>query len=366
MKRLVTLLLAVGLVAALVGRAGATSFEDELKRLAAENAKAYVTPLSTAFGTCMNSGLYHTAQPHKLLGLDISVKISAALVPDADMHFNFIKPGDFWLDVHNYGIRDNFGNTIDSIELHGNTLYPNPIVSSTIFGPKDTTVTGPDGDAIEAALRAQGASQVAIDLAKTRPEWQQMLASANIVTPPGFDMPGMPLVMPQVSVGLPFKSEVLLRMVPETNVDKVGKVKFLGLGLKHSISQWIPVPMGGIDISGQFSTQKLTVGNLFTSNNTAFNLEVSRRFGFLLLSVTPYAGFGLESSKLKINDYTVTNSTNPAVPNGTVIPGFTLNGTNKSRLTGGVQFVLALLTINADYSIGKYTAYSLGVGLTFR
>lgn len=357
MKRFVTVLLAVALVGGMVGRAGAVDFQEEIKKLAQQNAEGYIGPLATAFGTCMNSGLYHTAKPHKLLGFDVSIKPSAALVGDEYKFFDFIVPPSVTVDATALGIPG-----VTNLTLNGNDLYPNR-KTATMFGPDTGTTLLPDEAAIEAALRAQGALQAAIDAAKLQPEWQYMLAAATISTPPGLGLEGLPLVLPQASVGLIFGTEVLVRYLPEMEIGDFGKLNFWGFGVKHSISQWIPLPLLGIDITGQYAMQQLKLGELLESNHTAMNLQVSRRFGFMILSLTPYAGVGFESSDLKL-DYTIQNSGNPALDGSHVT--FDLEGDNSTRITVGGRLQFLMLTVNADYSMGEFDAYSAGVGLTLR
>jgi len=364
MKRFFSVLLAVGVVATMVGRAGAVDFQEELRKLAQANAVGYTTPLATAFGTCMNSGLYHTAKPHKLLGFDISIKPSAALVPEEDKFFDFIVPGMFEIPMSMIQPGSN-----DTLHLNGANIWNGSKKTSTVFGPDTVSVilaAGAEAE-LESALRAKGWTQAQIDIAKMSPDWQNAVNSIPaITTVPGLDLDGLPLVLPQLSVGLIFGTEVLVRYLPEVDAGDVGKVKFWGFGVKHSISQWIPLPLLGIDITGQYVMQQLKVGTVLESNHTAMDLQVSRRFGFMLLSLTPYAGFGIESSDLKV-DYVVENPNNDVAlpPDGTHI-GFKLDGDNTSRMTVGGRIQLAFLTINADYSMGAYDSYSAGVGITLR
>ncbi|MBM3328605.1 MAG: hypothetical protein FJY67_03910 [Calditrichaeota bacterium] len=360
MKRFVSLSLALVLMVFMTGGviAAEVNFQEELQKLALENAKGYLGPFATVFGTSMNSGLYHSAKPHSILGFDVSIKITGVAVSDDDKTFDFVVPATITIpqSVHQLpGVGD--------LTVNGNDFYPNR-TSSTLFGPDSVRHVLANGVAIEDAMRAQGASDAQIAFAKSRPEWQQMLDQAMLMTPPGTDLPGAGIVLPQVSLGLPLKTEVLLRYFPETDIEKVGKLNFWGVGVKHSISQWIPVPMFGINISGQFAMQSLTIGDVIESNHTAFNVQASRTFSAIIISLTPYAGIGFESSNIKV-DYTVTGSGNPALEGSTI--SLDLDGDNTSRITGGVRLgMFGILTLNADYSVGKYKAYSVGLGLTLR
>ncbi len=337
------------------------TFTEELQKLASENAKGYLGPFVTVFGTSMNSGLYHTAKPHAILGFDISVKITGVAVSDDDKWFDFLLPNTVPVTVPGRG----------TMNLDANLLYPNR-KTPTMFGENISTSYTATEDGLANALLAAGVSVSDVDLLRTSGQLTTMVSQIPVINCPvrGTGLPGAGLVMPQVSLGLPFKTEILGRYFPDTDIDKVGKLTFWGAGVKHSISQWIPVPLMGIDISGQFVMQQLKIagGDVSTaeleSNHTALNLQVSRRFSLFILNITPYVGAGIESSDLSVS-YTVTGSGDQHL-DGTQI-SLDMDGKNKGRLTAGLRLgLMGIFTINADYSISKYSAYSVGVGLTLR
>lgn len=88
-------------------------------------------------------------------------------------------------------------------------------------------------------------------------------------------------------------------------------------------------------------------------------MNVSKRFGPGAINITPYAGFMLESSKMKFTyDYTVNG------PGGTPITDkieFELEGENKTRITLGLSLKLLFLNINADYNLGKNNSATAGL-----
>lgn len=350
MKRFVSILTAVAFVVGIAGSAMA-DFQEDLKKLAATNAEQYLKPLGTAFGMDMNSGLYHTGKTHKFLRLDVGVKVAGALIPDDAMTYEFLVPTNLTVPITING------NTVN-LNLNGNDLYPNR-ETATVFGSSEDHALSPSEDAIIAAVMAQTGLNLADATTLVDAQWSAVEAQATLQMIPGLDLAALPLALPQASVGLIFGTEVTLRYLPDIDAGDIGKVKFLGLGVKHSISQWIPLPLFGIEITGDFYTQKLTVGDILTSKNTSYGLIVSRRFGWNFLSLTPYGGFNIEKSDLQVT-YTVANSGDPLL-DGTQID-FSMPGENKSRLTVGGQIVLGIFFVNADYSMGKYNAYSAGAG----
>jgi hypothetical protein len=196
-------------------------------------------------------------------------------------------------------------------------------------------------------------------------DWQA--ASDSIPNLPklrGIDFAALPFVMPQVSVGLIRGTEVMLRFMPSVDLGDMGEINFLGIGIKHSISQYIP--LCPVAISGQFVWQKLSIGDLLESKHTAFNIHASKTFG-LGLTLTPYVGLGFESSTLDVSYTTEEPIGFPpnTIPAGTEI-SFSLDGENSFRALVGLRFALPLITLNVDYDIGEYSAISAGLGITLR
>lgn len=352
MRKVLTLFTILAMVLTIAGRASAVDFAKELQKLAAENGKGYVGPFATAFGTAMNSGLYHTAKPHGLGGFDISFKMALVTVPDDALNFEF--------DM----ARVPFPYAGGQIDLDGNILYSDRN-TATVFGESEIDTFTTTAASTEAAFRQALSDQAFADFSSTH-NWETV--SSSIPDLPGLggiDISTLPLIIPQISVGLIMDTEVMLRFFPEINIDKIGDVKFLGFGIKHGIDQWIPIPMFPVNITAQFVWQKLEIGELLTSKHTAFNIQASKKLG-IGISITPYVGLGTESSTLDVS-YTVANpNSDPTMPpDGTVIE-FNLDGDNGFRMTAGARLALALITLNVDYSLGEYSSISAGFGITFR
>ena len=368
MKRFISLFITAVLLLAVVGTASAVDFQEELKKMATENAKGYIGPFSTAFGTAMNSGLYHTAKPHGMLGFDISFKFAVVTVPKDAQTF------DFQLISLPVPVDPLLGIPNDKLVVDTNLLYPNR-ETPTVFGSSeaDSFYSDPNrvAEALEKALIDAGKSEQEINLIKTGPLWNQMIASlTNVLSPipkfKGIGFSALPFVMPQVSVGLIKKTEVMLRFMPKVKVnDDIGEAGFIGIGIKHNLDQWLPIPLFPIDISAQYVWQSLTIGDLLESSHSTFSIMASKKVG-IGISITPYIGMGFESSALDVS-YTIENpDENLMLPaDGTEID-FSLDGDNSFRMTGGVRIGLPLITVNADYSIGEYKTYSLGLGFSLR
>lgn len=368
MKRVIAIVVAMTLG---VGLLSAQSLEERLQTMAENNAKAYINPFVTAFGTAMNSGWFFTAKPHKLLGFDIGVRAMAVEVPKSQQYFNF--------DVSALDITETIsipGVGTYTMSLDPEKIYPNRQVPTSLGSKEGGYIPAISDDEIvtefENQLMNQGVSQTILD----QPTVQDNLYSIannipDLETPPGIDLAYFPLAVPQASVGLslpmlPIHLELSGRYLPEVQIsEEIGKFKFMGAGAKLALDPFVPLPLFGIKIAAGAYMQKLEVGKIIESNHALYSLQVSRDFSLLALGVGVYGGIGKETSDFKVK-YTYNNTGNPSDPlNGTQIK-FDLKGENDFRTTIGLRLRLAFLNINADISNGTDKVATAGVSLTLR
>ena len=152
--------------------------------------ESYMNPAMKGLVYGMNSGWYHTAKVHKKLGFDITIGLNASTVPKKDELITFANLG------------------LTSISSSSST-------SPTVAGSGD-------GATMNVNATVQGQS-----------------VTATFDMPSGIkgDLPmsAVPTPAVQLSLGLPYKFDVMLRMVPEVG-DKDVKGKLFGLGLKKEIT----------------------------------------------------------------------------------------------------------------------------------
>jgi len=361
------------IVALLVGLVGAQSIEEKLSEMASKNAKLYVTPLVTAFGSGMNSGWFHSAKPHKLLGFDIGVRAMLVQVPTDQKTFNFdlsaIEPITKSIPLGVLGTK--------TITLDPDVIYPDREVP-TFFGKDEAAVIEADDEGIVADIKsqllAQGVAQAVLDQPAIQSNLQSIANNIPDLTPPiiGTDLKSLPLAAPQAAVGLsiptlPIKAEVVVRALPEIELKDIGKFKFLGFGGKLALDPFIPIPMFPVNISVGAYLQKMSVGKVFETNHSLYTLMVGKDLSLLLFGVGVYGGVGMEKSKVKIK-YTY-NPENPD-PNDPIAPGtqikFDLTGENKFRTTLGAHIRLTVFDISADYSMGADNVLTAGLGISIR
>lgn len=268
--------------------------EDRFQSLLETDLKEFAKPLATSIGVGFNSGSYHDAYVPKIFGFSIGVRGMLMLIPDAQLTF-----------------------TPKGLPEHYNADKE----TATIFGGKGTAYSGPLG---------------------------------YITYPAGINKNYFPLATPQASVSM-FGTELMVRYLPEIQVGDE-TLKLFGFGIKHSISQYIPlIP---IDIAVQYTNNSFSVSNIVEVKTSAFNIHASKSLGL----ATVYGGIQYETSKLDLEyTYKDQNGTAPQLNNKKIKLSF--EDKSNMRLTAGAAVNLAFLVINADYSIGTQNTVSVGVSL---
>ncbi len=333
----------------------ADDLEETLESLVSDNAKGYLGPGGTAFGTAMNSGIFRTAKPHSFLGFDFTINIVAAQIPDADKTYDFAIPDIAF--TYNY-----LGQDVN-IALNPDDFYAADRTAYNLFGKKQSKEIAADQSAATAAVITQIATATGASEADIQTNAGTDIASVvgvavpDIATPPGFNFSYMPAVIPQFAVGLPFDIEVMLRGGLEADLGDAGKFSFMGYGAKVGLNQFIPVQIPLMPrLSAGYYMTNMKIGDILESTNSILSLQASKSLPF----ITVYAGYGLESSTLDVSYNYLDADDNPTAVE------FSLDGKNESRMTVGGRLKLAMLSINADYNIGEYNSYNLGIGITLR
>ena len=343
--------LLIGLVTLSMGFS--QSLEESLESMAKANAQGYLGPMVTAFGMGINSGTFHNAKPHSLLGFDLKLGVSMTSITDAGKTFEFALPDhDIPVTVGSYDLL-----------LNPNDIYSSDRTAPTMFGEKEGTEIGVNSAAAEDEIYTQLMSESGLTRAELEIALGSDITSAvngiePLTTPGGFDLPAVPMAVPQFSLGLPMEIELTLRGMPAQDLGDLGEFTFFGFGGKIGLNQFVPIPNLVLPrVAVGYYITNVGVGDILTMNNSIATLQVSKSIPFL----TVYGGFGLESSSLEV-DYTYTDELT-----GETLPiKFSMDGDNSFRTTVGARLKLAILSINADYNIGEFNTVNVGVGLTLR
>jgi len=262
MKKTVTVL-ALFIIGVFLLEAGET-IQEKLEKFGEENGKGYIQPLVTAFGSNLNSGLFNTAKVLKPYRFGIMFNAQLAFFPKEAETFTAVRP-DLYVDHPQTG---------EPIYIYEEETIP----SATVFGVEGGTFH----------LNRDELPQEVID----------EFSDADLDMPNGAqnttEIPFVPLVIPQINFGLPYGNELMFRYLPSVQLDEqMGDLSFWGLGLKHSIDQYL-LGVIPIDLAAQIAYQQFKITDIMTVNAFAFNAQVSKK----LAMFTFYGGLGYESTTL--------------------------------------------------------------------
>jgi hypothetical protein len=309
--------------------------------------KAYISPYAKALAENLNSGWYNTAKPHKLLGFDITFSASASIIPSSDKTFNITA-----LNLQNLRLVD-----------------PAKNMSPTAAGSKG------DGP----ALTCQPSSTT----------------SVTFNAPGGTGFGFLPSPMIKVGIGLIKGTDLSIRYTPKIKIGEAGSLGVWGIGIKHSIMQWLPivdrVPFLNLSVFGGYSSISASADInysvptstspsapvLSVPKNQKFDLKVGGYNINLIASVdipiiTVYASAGMASGKSTfklLGDYAIYENSGTATPKGTVLKdplNFSVDNKAKFVLTGGLKFKLGFFQIFGDYRISNYNIGTAGIAFNFR
>jgi len=305
---ILTLSLAVG--------AFGQSLEENLGSMLSENAEMYLQPLGDAFGAGMNSAWYHRSRVHKMLGFDISLKAMVAAVPEESEFFNFaLSENDMEFDLDAL-----VGQDINPLSLtFADIYYESDTRTPTFFGPADSAgllVTNQSHLAglfedhlrteMTARLTSQGipASQIPalVDAAIANANIDGEVANLDLdfPLPPGIGLPALPLVMPQISLGLPMGIELTVRGMPDIEDEDIGTISMYGGGVRLNIDQFIPIPLFPVDITAGAFFSQMSVGDIIEASNSSIGLQVGKSINLLIFGVGVYVDAAYETSSLSI------------------------------------------------------------------
>ena len=319
--------------------------------------EAYLSPYINGFGASMTGGWYNTAKPHKLGGFDITFSLNGGFIGEDYRSFN----------VNELGLQ--------TLRLADGEVE----ISPTIAGKDE------EGPLMQYKISDEIPAQDAF----------------NLVQGTGVSVAPSPMI--QAGVGLFKGTEVIGRFMPKIE-RKGASVDMWGIGLKHSVKQWIPVlakmPVLNLSVMGGYTVLNAnaalevtpeTIGMSYddlvipeTPNrfeDQSLDLQVKSFTANLLVSadlpvVCFYGGVGFAStnSELKLlGQYpiVVMNGAEIGVDASEKDPiSFKVKnqdgGVTKPRLNAGIRFKFAVITLQFDYTYANYSVATAGLGISFR
>src|SRR6056297_968172 len=321
--------------------------------------KAYIRPYTNALGTDLSSGWYNTAKPHKLGGFDVTFTLNTTIVPTADRSFN-----------------------------------PNGLGLEGITSSSNSSPT------------AMGKNKPGAELTYTENIGGNDVTLAQFELPKGTGLSFAPAPMIQGAVGLIKGTEIMGRFTPKLKLGSGSEFGLWGVGLKHSIKQWIPalkrIPVLHLSVMGGYTSLNAeTALNFMPSqygsyidyigvddsyfNGQMMDLEISSFTSNLVVSanlpvVCFYGGVGFNSTKtsLALNGnypvptYNATENRTEITKASSVTDPVNMEIKHKSgsttdpRYNVGMRLKFAVITLHFDYTYANYSVATAGLGISFR
>lgn len=283
----------------------------------------YLRPYGEMLGVSLNGAWYNTAKVHKVLGFDVMFSGSYVTVPTSGKYFD---TNDITLN-----------NVAPSEGTVTPTMAADNSVSQSFYFKDDPTQT-------------------------------------DILTINGSDLNYFVSPMLQASVGLPFHTEVMGRFMPKVNIFDYGKISMWGLGVKHSVRDYIPfikrLSFLQLSVLGGYTNFSSDLGVVYKDsegkldmNANAYTARVLVGVNIPVLSVYTGIGYGHTSSNFDVKGTFngIPLETGPV--DDPISLAYTTDGFD---FNVGLRLRLAIFAIYADYTVGDYSVITAGVGFNFR
>ncbi|MEN8885209.1 MAG: DUF6588 family protein [Winogradskyella sp.] len=310
----------------------------------------YLSPVMEGLMYSMNGGWATTAKVHKKFGFDLTIGFNASFVPDEAQNFAFIPSDYLFLSLPN-----------------GQTELP------TVMSDNDAEAT--------------------IDISIPNDDGSFRVASFSMPGGITGDLPinAVPTPTVQVGFGLPFKTDIKARFVPNSNFDDDVEASLIGFGLQHDLTQYLG-PIDNLPFSlsilGAFTNMNVTYAikdedntdNVRVANGEAefkmntWTIQALGSLDFKIITLYGSVGYnnGKTTAKMK-GDYTLTYSVEDANGNQIGSVDETVSNplnldfeANGMRATIGTRLNLSIFKIFADYTFQNYNTASIGIAFSVR
>lgn len=329
------------------------SLEETLNDLSEDAARAYIAPLSSAFGSDLNGAWFHRAPGATKLDfhLELGVAVMATFFPTESKHFS--TGGEFVFSVSE---AEQIAAGVDDPRLRDQVVEALTTTPSRVQ-IEGATVIGSPNDFL--TVRYPGGTYRIGDQTVNVPPYPVQLPIAGLGELANAS--ALPFAAPQLTLGTVMGTNVTVRWLPNVELTpELGDLSYFGFGIQHNPFAWLPVKPWPLNIALGFYTQRLDFGDLLKVRTTALGLSVSKQLGFRFLNVTPYAGVLLEDADMDVS-YQFVISTPAGLKTQDV--QFSVSGENSARLLVGINVRVLIANLNVDYNVAKYN--SLTAGLNF-
>jgi hypothetical protein len=289
----------------------AAQINDQLSAYTGANATGYLQPLATAFGADLNSGIFRSASIPKMHPkIRLEFQVMGVFFGDDDRTFRAVTERGFAPVTH--------------------------ADAPTVVGSEKALIVEGDG-------------------------------GTAFAFPGGLNLNSFALAAPQLRAGGLFGTEVILRYFAidvagsgdsgDSENSDLGKISFFGIGLKHSVSQYLP-PGIPVDLSAGFFWQSFSIGEndrgdeLISSHALSIGVQASKK---LAMFFEPYAGISYDTHSMDVSyESEATGSTT------TIDIAFEKETT--LHLTLGLSLEFPIVKGFAEYNIAGQSSFAFGLG----
>jgi hypothetical protein len=311
----------------------------------------YIEPALKGLVYSLNNGWATTAKTHDKFGFDIIIGGNLSFVPDAQKNFLF-DPNDY---------------KYLTLPSGGTTMLPTVMSEDSNQRILDVRVPVGDGTYKVAEFEMPGGIT------------EDVPASA------------VPAPMIQVGLGLPTRTDVKLRFVPNLEYGDSVKAGMFGLGIQHDLTQYFgPLDKLPLSVSGLVAYSNMNVNYFINDDNdlddvtvtngeaefklNTFTIEALGSLDFKFITLYAALGYGTGGASIKLlGDYELEYDLEDEAGNslGTVTETISdplnikaNNGSVKGTL--GARLNLSVFKIFANYTFQEYGTLGAGIAVSVR
>ncbi|MBD3383609.1 hypothetical protein GF407_01670 [candidate division KSB1 bacterium] len=267
--------------------------EDYVSKYTSENGQAYMQPLADVFGANLNSGIFRSAHVRKS-GFHLSINLVGQMAILGDQQREF---------------------TATTEEPFTPTTS---VQAPTIFGESE----GPSVEGV---------------------------GGTRYIFPGGLNFTRFPMVVPHLTIGSIYGTELLLRYISLDVDETIGRVELTGYGARHNLDQYLQqMPL---NLAVSYFRQTYDVGDIVSATAQSIGIQAGKTFNILNV----YSGMAFESSTMDISYQYEGDTGNEEI-------SFELESKNSFRFLLGIGMNLSIFHLYADYNFSNVNVLSVGVG----
>lgn len=316
----------------------AQSLDDTIVNLATEAGYSYILPITTAFGSNLNSGWVYEVPPTGSSGffMRLSLVAMGSFFNNESLEF------DAWA---NYRLTT---DVVDNILVNSGITVENPLFykykALLTAVPQQVNLSGPTVIGSSDKFLKVFYPGSKIDGIKIDPYTYQVKQVRGILDESSY----FPTASLQITTGTYCGTNLTFRYLPPVKINKVGTITYWGVGLINNPQNWINIT-DLVDFGVGFFHQKMFIGDLFNSSATQIGIYFGKKYGNFY-TISPSIGFNYELSKTIISYTYYYEDQLYGVPVTVTRPiDIEFTGKNKFTFTAGVAAGAGIFGVKLSY-----------------